>query len=248
MKQDVTTLYRYFDAEKRLLYVGISKSALSRLTQHMRDAKWAYAIASIEMEHFSTRRLALEAERRAIETEGPLWNVLYNLAKAALSEPVSGRRIRKLRPEEVMFDYGNVARNIQNAKLRVEQILGLATAARVEGSPESERFISLHLQMGEGVVAEDVSLDELFDSPFPRPTPYSGFLMVTGITECEPGEIVEQIEITLITPKGLEENCRESLSKSEQYAAIFPLEVLPAIHEFKGMYLNIEKLRPGSTL
>jgi predicted GIY-YIG superfamily endonuclease len=247
MRQDLTTLYRYFDAGKRLLYVGISNNAVQRLAQHLRDAKWARAIASVEMEHFSTRRQAIYEEVRAIETEKPLWNVLHNLKKAALREHATNKRKRKFRPEELMFDYGNVARNIQATRLMVEQIMGLAVAARIEGYPECERFISLRLKMGKPLVGKDVGLDQLFDAPIPRPTPCSGFLMITGVPVCAPGEIVEQVEITLITPRGLEESCRESLSKSELYAAVYPCEVLPAINEFKGMYLDIERWSSVST-
>jgi predicted GIY-YIG superfamily endonuclease len=195
MEQDFTALYRHFDAEKRLLYVGISLSASRRLSQHMRDSKWARAITSIEIEHFETRSQAVEAERRAILAEKPLWNVLHNLAEAVQSGTTSVGSTRKLRPEEVMFDYGNVARSILATGAKVEQILELITETRIEGFLETDRFISLYLKMREGLVAEDVGLEELFNVRAPRPTPSSAFLMVTGVSAFEPGHIVDQANI-----------------------------------------------------
>ncbi|VVP18264.1 hypothetical protein PS893_03689 [Pseudomonas fluorescens] len=248
MGQDFTALYRHFDAEKRLLYVGISLSASRRLSQHMRDSKWARTITSIEIEHFETRSQAVEAEQRAIVDEKPLWNVLHNLAEAAQSSPASIGNTRKLRPEEVMFDYGNVARNIVTTGAKVEQILELVTEARIDGLLETDRFISLRLKMHEGLVAEDVGLEELFNLRAPRPTPSSAFLMVTGVSAFEPGQVVDQAEITLITPKGLADSCREFLKRSERYAAVYQSEVLPAIHQFKNAYLKIEKLKSSNFL
>ena len=67
-------LYRHFDAEGRLLYVGISLSAVERLKQHVTRAGWSAEIASITVETHPDRKTAMEAERRAVETERPLYN------------------------------------------------------------------------------------------------------------------------------------------------------------------------------
>lgn len=78
-------LYRHFDAEGRLLYVGISASAVQRLAAHKIKAPWASQISKVTVHHFATRPDALYAERRAIREETPLHNIKG--ATGALSIP-----------------------------------------------------------------------------------------------------------------------------------------------------------------
>ena len=75
---DPTDLYRYFDAEQRLLYVGISFSALNRAIQHKSSAKWWSEQRTMTRETHPTRSAAEEAERRAIATEKPIHNIVHN--------------------------------------------------------------------------------------------------------------------------------------------------------------------------
>ena len=70
-----TTLYRFYDDTGALLYVGISKHALRRLTEHQTGQPWWSEVARSTMEHFDTREEAAEAELVAIRTEGPLFNI-----------------------------------------------------------------------------------------------------------------------------------------------------------------------------
>lgn len=67
-------LYRHFDAEGRLLYVGISLSAVERLKQHVARSGWSAEIASITVETHADREAAMKAEREAVERERPLYN------------------------------------------------------------------------------------------------------------------------------------------------------------------------------
>ena len=70
-----TSLYRAFDADGVLLYVGISSSALRRLGQHAGGpAAWWDRATRVEIEHFPTRTEASDAEQRAIADEAPLFN------------------------------------------------------------------------------------------------------------------------------------------------------------------------------
>ena len=79
MSTDSTTdLYRYFDAEGRLLYVGISFSAIARAAQHREDKGWWQDVARMHVEHLPTRSEAVAAERQAIQSEQPLHNVMHN--------------------------------------------------------------------------------------------------------------------------------------------------------------------------
>lgn len=79
-----TSLYRHFDSNGELLYVGISLSALHRLGQHKDHSDWYQSIANVTLEHFETREEALEAEREAILRERPLHNIhhRYSAKKA----------------------------------------------------------------------------------------------------------------------------------------------------------------------
>jgi len=77
----VTTLYRFFDADDRLLYVGIAGNPGRRFHQHANgpDGKpWWSHVARSTMEHFDTREEAAAAEVAAIVTERPMHNVVHN--------------------------------------------------------------------------------------------------------------------------------------------------------------------------
>jgi predicted GIY-YIG superfamily endonuclease len=71
-------LYRHFDETSQLLYVGVSLSVAQRLAQHRDHAHWFERITRVEMQSFDTRDQALAAERMAIQTENPLFNIQYS--------------------------------------------------------------------------------------------------------------------------------------------------------------------------
>ena len=73
----MTALYRHFDADGRLLYVGIARSVTARLAQHA-DSPWDDQIARVEVERFATREEAEAAEREAIRAEKPIHNRAHN--------------------------------------------------------------------------------------------------------------------------------------------------------------------------
>jgi predicted GIY-YIG superfamily endonuclease len=77
---DVTTLYEIYDDSDILLYIGISLSAISRLSQHKadKDKDWYYDIKRVEMTHYDTREEAEEIERRRIKIKKPVYNVAHN--------------------------------------------------------------------------------------------------------------------------------------------------------------------------
>src|SRR4051812_15076922 len=59
-------LYRFFDADDNLLYVGITNSPLARMGQHLRDKAWFKHAARTTYEHFKTRADVEAAEVKAI--------------------------------------------------------------------------------------------------------------------------------------------------------------------------------------
>jgi hypothetical protein len=73
-----TYLYRMFDRDDTLLYVGISKSVLTRLGQHMTDKEWLPSQGYIRWLTYPSRETAEAAEKKAIIREKPQWNVIYS--------------------------------------------------------------------------------------------------------------------------------------------------------------------------
>ena len=69
-----TSLYRYFDASDQLLYVGIAHNPFRREKQHWPSRDMSQ-VRYIELEWFDDRGGASAAERHAIQTERPVWNV-----------------------------------------------------------------------------------------------------------------------------------------------------------------------------
>lgn len=103
-----THLYRHFSADGTLLYVGISMSALIRLSQHKVHSAWFDNIRSVTIELFDSRKDGLEAERRAIETELPKHNIIYKkdivVIKEEAKECLSQRSAENLITKVVNFD------------------------------------------------------------------------------------------------------------------------------------------------
>lgn len=70
----VTALYRYFDEDDRLLYVGITKALRTRTAQHASRSSWSEFSVRSTITRYPTRREAEDAERLAIVEEKPLFN------------------------------------------------------------------------------------------------------------------------------------------------------------------------------
>ena len=81
-----TQLYRHFDADKKLLYVGISLSAFARLSQHKDHSQWFEQIKTVTLESFDTREEAMAAERKAIRTENPQFNIAMKKTLAEIAK------------------------------------------------------------------------------------------------------------------------------------------------------------------
>lgn len=92
MRPEKTELYRHFDKNNTLLYVGVSLSYASRLAQHRDHAHWFQEVDTVKIERFSTRREALDAEKRAVVSENPRCNI--QLRKTAAEIVRENRRLR----------------------------------------------------------------------------------------------------------------------------------------------------------
>lgn len=69
-----TAIYRFYDAEQQLLYVGITGQPRERWAKHRRNAGWWASAAFVAVEICPSEWEALAAERAAIQTESPRFN------------------------------------------------------------------------------------------------------------------------------------------------------------------------------
>lgn len=68
-------IYRHYDVQGRLLYVGKSVQPLNRQQQHEVEAHWFNQIVKIEIEWFDFTTDMDAAERHAIAAENPIFNL-----------------------------------------------------------------------------------------------------------------------------------------------------------------------------
>lgn len=79
VKNTRTALYRHYDKDGKLLYVGISLSAAHRFSEHLNSSEWAASTGNMTVEWYETRKAAEEAERTAILSEKPIYNISKRL-------------------------------------------------------------------------------------------------------------------------------------------------------------------------
>lgn len=75
-RTDNQTLYRLWDVNDRLLYVGITCQPSRRMRTHAGQKDWWRHVTRITIQHFSDRQELVEAETEAIATENPKYNIL----------------------------------------------------------------------------------------------------------------------------------------------------------------------------
>jgi predicted GIY-YIG superfamily endonuclease len=86
----LTTLYRLYDSDGRLLYVGTSVDAQGRWEQHAREKLWWSSVARATVDWHPDRTSAMAAERAAIRSESPLHNDKATAGEAVF--PYQGNR------------------------------------------------------------------------------------------------------------------------------------------------------------
>lgn len=80
------TLYRFWDADGVLLYVGISVRPWQRWREHRGDKPWWEEVVSVTLESFATREEVAAAEAIAIRSEGPRHNIAGRGAVVEIEE------------------------------------------------------------------------------------------------------------------------------------------------------------------
>lgn len=78
-----TSLYRLYDIDATLLYIGIAGNPGRRFEQHAKDKPWWGHVTDVRLEHFLTREAAILAEADAIRTENPKHNIMLNRSRPA---------------------------------------------------------------------------------------------------------------------------------------------------------------------
>lgn len=82
-KRSATALYRYWDEDGKLLYVGITGDLSQREEGHIRRSSWMELAAKSSVARFSSREEAEDAELEAIRLERPLFNAKHNDSREA---------------------------------------------------------------------------------------------------------------------------------------------------------------------
>lgn len=121
----MASLYRHFDADGRLLYVGISLSSIKRLAWHIKNSSWCEDIRTITIEPFPTKALARLAEAAAIKNENPLFNkhhVVGYRHPITFTEKWERARLLIRNGLEGGMTYGQIAIQVGVSRQRVHQI------------------------------------------------------------------------------------------------------------------------------
>lgn len=92
-----TALYRLYDADGQLLYVGISSNPDARWRQHASEKGWWSDVTTKSVEWFETRKSAHRVEVAEIEDDEPL----HNCTGEKCERRQQARRMAKAREDAV---------------------------------------------------------------------------------------------------------------------------------------------------
>lgn len=110
-----TALYRLFNADGQLLYVGIAYDPKSRWYSHVNTSPWWPNVARKEVEWFEHRNAAVTAEMIAVRTEKPIHNVVW--ADDPKPHPKAPTRKRPAMSEEMKAKLAHAAHVYRQAPI-----------------------------------------------------------------------------------------------------------------------------------
>lgn len=122
-----TALYRIYDGDGLLLYIGISKDFGRRWKDEARDFSWWDEHRRMTVDWYDSRKEAEAAETAAIKTEWPRYNKVH-----AVRERLSG-------PEPILTSHGTYA--LSEAELRAMPVaMDIATASHALGMSAAKGY------------------------------------------------------------------------------------------------------------
>lgn len=89
-------VYRMFDQNGSLLYVGQSCQPFLRPMQRLGSSDWPLRVVNMQMEWFPTREAALAEEARLIKSLRPTFNITFNDGKDNRNRETFGGKVLKL--------------------------------------------------------------------------------------------------------------------------------------------------------
>ncbi|MGA4875918.1 GIY-YIG nuclease family protein [Streptomyces lydicamycinicus] len=132
-----TAVYRLFDSEGRLLYVGISNDPGFRWKQHRGDKQWWQHVADKTVTWYDTRMLALQAEALAIHTEAPMYNTVKPYLISDVPDALSVSREPSAFDRQLRAAAEHRARMLAEFEDRDSELRGLLVKGRAEGKGPS---------------------------------------------------------------------------------------------------------------
>jgi hypothetical protein len=116
-----TALYRFFDADGRLLYVGITFAIRQRWYAHAQEKTWWPQVAHKQVEWLPNRYRAAKAEIAAIKAERPLYNVQDNDAEHTTPPPATCEPAPAY-PEETLISLRKAVRTRDDKERRAAKM------------------------------------------------------------------------------------------------------------------------------
>lgn len=123
-------LYRHFDSNKQLLYIGITNNIHSRISGHRLISKWFLDIANITLEHFPSRSMLIKAEIEAIQKEHPKHNVINKTSQVDV-EKIKRKELERQRQQRKDSEL-----DLLNKVVTFKPMYTLADAARLLDIPD----------------------------------------------------------------------------------------------------------------
>lgn len=130
-----TALYRHYDADGQLLYVGISLSVLARTQAHVAASSWMADVANIRITYFDTRANAEAAEAEAIKAEKPAHNKKLAAGETGnlIADLINQWPTRKTLAEEIGADLSAVHKWAQSNRIPSGWMQSVIEAAQRRG-------------------------------------------------------------------------------------------------------------------
>ncbi|MGW2371707.1 GIY-YIG nuclease family protein [Kitasatospora sp. NPDC001683] len=87
LAQRRTAVYRLYDTDGSLLYVGITHNLEQRWADHRHWKRWWHLVHRSDIQWFPNRASALAAERAAVEAESPRFDKTHRLGRGWRDHP-----------------------------------------------------------------------------------------------------------------------------------------------------------------